>query len=176
MKLRYLLPLLVFMFIAIILWRGLGLHPAQIPSPLIDKPAPSFELPNLLDSKPTTNKDFLGHVSLVNVWATWCYACAEEHAFLLTLAKNPDIMLFGLNYKDDPTAAKKWLEQYGNPYQMVAVDRTGNVGIDWGVYGTPETFVVDKHGIIRFKYIGPLTPEVWNQTLKPLVDRLRNTP
>lgn len=176
MKLRYILPLLIFICIAIILWRGLGLNPTQIPSPLIGKPAPSFTLPNLLNNKLTSDKDFQGHVTLVNVWATWCFACAEEHAFLVELAKDPDVRLFGLNYKDDTEAAKKWLKQYGNPYRIVAADKTGNVSINWGVYGAPETFVVDKHGIIRLKYTGPLTPAAWEQTLKPLIDTLRNTP
>lgn len=172
---RFILPLIIFTTIFIILWRGLQLHPNQIPSPLIGKPAPNFSLPTLFNEKKlTTNKDLLGHVSLVNVWATWCVACAEEHASLLQLAQNEHVFFFGLNYKDNVIDAKKWLKQYGNPYQIVAVDHDGLAAIDWGVYGTPETFVLDKKGIIRYKQIGPIDAESWEKTLKPLVEKLRN--
>ena len=168
------LPLTLFLLVIFLLWKGLSLHPAQIPSPLINKPAPAFELPALLGEKKITNQDFLGHITLVNVWATWCYACAEEHSFLKELAKNPDIVLMGFDYKDDISAAKAWLKKYGNPYQTIAVDPVGNVAIDFGVYGTPETFVIDKKGIIRYKQTGPLDAEVWEQNLKPLIEKLRN--
>jgi len=175
MKKRFLLPLIVFTLIIAILWRGLALHPSQIPSPLLNKPAPSFQLPTLSNPKKTTsNKDFMGHITLMNVWASWCFACAEEHELLLQLAKNQGITLYGLNYKDDVLAAKKWLKEHGNPYQTVAVDETGNAAIDWGVYGTPETFIIDKKGIIRYKQIGAITPEIWEQNLKPLIQQLRN--
>ncbi|MES2219152.1 MAG: DsbE family thiol:disulfide interchange protein [Pseudomonadota bacterium] len=173
MKIRYLLPLLLFMLIASILWRGLKLHPGQIPSPLIHKHAPTFDLPDLLTSAHLTNKDLQGHVSLLNVWATWCQACAQEHDFLVELAKNNALPWYGLNYKDDAIAAKNWLRDHGNPYQLVAVDHTGDVAIDWGVYGAPETFVIDKHGIVRYKQIGPITAAVWEQELKPVIDRLQ---
>ncbi|MHB1948737.1 MAG: DsbE family thiol:disulfide interchange protein [Gammaproteobacteria bacterium] len=172
-KMRFALPLILFLIIVAILARGLRLHPNQVPSPLINKPAPAFELSQLTSKKISTNKDFIGHITLLNVWATWCYACAQEHAFLLELAKNEYLTLYGLNYKDDPASAQKWLEQYGNPYQIVGVDKIGNVAIDLGVYGTPETFIIDKKGVIRYKQIGPITPEIWNQNLKPLVDKLR---
>ena len=166
-------PLIVFLLIVLVLWRGLHLHPSQIPSPLINQPAPQFSLPTLFDSKKmATNQDFLGHVTLVNVWATWCVACAEEHNGLLQLAQLEHVYFFGLNYKDDPSAAKKWLKQYGNPYQIVAVDQAGTTAIDWGVYGTPETFVLDKKGIIRYKLIGPIDKEAWEQHLKPLITQL----
>lgn len=168
------LPLLLFLVVVIILWRGLGLHPNQVPSPLIGKPAPAFELPILASKKITTNKDFIGHITLLNVWATWCYACAQEHEFLLELAKKEYFSLYGLNYKDNPIVAKEWLEKYGNPFRIVAVDASGKVAIDWGVYGTPETFVIDKKGMIRYKQIGPITPEIWDQNLKPIVEQLRN--
>ncbi len=172
---RFILPFLIFVAIFIVLWRGLNLHPNQIPSPLIDKPAPAFSLPDLFNNKKNvTNQDFLGHVTLVNVWATWCVACAEEHNALLQLAKNESIFFVGLNYKDDPVAAKKWLKQYGNPYQIVAIDQSGSAAIDWGVYGTPETFVLDKKGIIRYKQIGPIDTESWENILKPLINKLRN--
>lgn len=169
------LPLALFLLIVFLLWRGLNLHPAQIPSPLINKPAPSFELPTLSDAKKTTtDKDFQGHVTLLNVWATWCYACATEHEFLKELAANENIVLYGLNYKDDLSAAKESLEKYGNPYRTVAVDQTGNVAIDFGVYGTPETFIIDKKGIIRYKQIGPIDAAVWEKNLKPIVKKLQD--
>lgn len=174
MKLIYTLPLLVFFVIAIILWRGLGLHPNQVPSPLINKAVPTFSLATLIDGKLTSNKDFAGKITLVNVWATWCYACAQEHPFLLELSQRSDITLYGLDYKDDKTVAKKWLKQHGNPYKIIAVDQDGTAAIDWGVYGTPETFIVDKKGIIRYKHIGPLTQDVWEQKLKPLIDKIRS--
>lgn len=175
MKFRYLLPLLIFVIIAGILWRGLSLHPNKIPSPLIDKPVPEFTLPSLLGPETTiTNKDLRGHISLVNVWATWCYACAFEHDYLLEISKNTDFVLYGLSYKDDSAAAKKWLKEHGNPYHQVAVDATGDTAINWGVYGSPETFIVDKKGIIRYKQIGPITPEIWAHDIKPIIDKLRN--
>jgi len=177
MKIRFLLPLLLFMVVIGILGRGLRLHPNVIPSPLINHPAPAFALPSMLHTgETTTDKNFLGHVTLVNVWATWCYACAQEHPFLLEISTAPqrDFMLYGLNYKDDPAKARDWLKQHGNPYQQIAIDETGDTAINWGVYGSPETFVLDKKGIIRYKQTGPITQEVWAQTLKPLIEKLRN--
>ena len=175
MKARYLLPLGIFIVVTLILWRGLSLHPNTVPSPLINKPAPKFVLPVLLGpTAELTDQELQGHISLVNVWATWCYACALEHDFLIELSKNKDFVLYGLNYKDDPVAAKKWLQEHGNPYYRVMVDTSGDAAINWGVYGSPETFIVDKHGIIRHKQIGPITPEVWEQELKPVIDKLRN--
>ncbi len=173
-KIYFILPLIVFIFIFFFLWRGLNLHPNQIPSPLIGQRAPSFSLPTLYDpAKRTTNSDFLGHVTLVNVWATWCEACREEHRTLLWLAENEHVFFYGLNYKDDIDAAKKWLKQYGNPYQIVAVDETGETSMDWGVYGTPETFVLDKRGMIRYKHIGPIDQNSWERNLKPFIEKLQ---
>jgi cytochrome c biogenesis protein CcmG/thiol:disulfide interchange protein DsbE len=175
MKLRFILPLLLFLSVIIILWRSLSLHPNEIPSPLINKPTPTFTLPTLgLHPRTIDNKEFSAHISVVNVWATWCYACAAEHAFLFTLAKNPDFILYGLNYKDDSEAARKWLQERGNPYQKVLVDVSGDTSIDWGVYGAPETFIIDKKGIIRYKQIGPLTPEVWEEKMAPIIKKLRH--
>ncbi len=168
------LPLILFILIIIFLWKGLNLHPNLIPSPLINKPAPYFELPSLLDSKKISNKDFIGHVTLLNVWATWCATCAEEHDLLLQLAQQEHIIIYGLNYKDNPNAAKKWLMQYGNPYQKIAVDQLGNVAIDLGVYGTPETFIIDKKGVIRYKHIGAISADVWENKLRDLVTQLQN--
>ena len=172
MKLRSSLPFLIFLLIACILWRGLKLHPGQIPSPLLGKAAPAFILPDLLTGASITNKQFQGHVSLLNVWATWCYACAQEHEFLLALARSNDFVLYGLDYKDDAAKASKWLHDQGNPYQSVAFDKSGDVAIDWGVYGSPETFLIDKHGIVRYKQIGPITQEVWKRELKPRIEKL----
>jgi cytochrome c biogenesis protein CcmG/thiol:disulfide interchange protein DsbE len=170
---RFILPLIIFLFIIGFLWRGLSLHPNQIPSPLINHAAPAFELPDLYNTKKTiTQKDFLGQVTLLNVWATWCYACAEEHAELVELATKEHINFIGLNYKDDTTTAKQWLKENGNPYHLIAVDQTGDTAIDWGVYGAPETFIIDKKGIIRYKHIGPITAENWQQTLKPLIEKM----
>jgi cytochrome c biogenesis protein CcmG/thiol:disulfide interchange protein DsbE len=177
MKIRYLIPLFLFIGIALILWRGLSQHPSQVPSPLINKPAPTFHLPSLFNEKITTSlDDFKGSVRLLNVWASWCYACAEEHDFLLELSHNHDFILYGFNYKDTRNAATTWLEQHGNPYQTVAMDASGEAAIDWGVYGAPETFVIDKKGIIRYKQIGPITADVWEHELKPLIDTLREEP
>ena len=176
MKIRYLLPLTLFLLIAGVLWRGLQLHPGQIPSPLINKPAPAFDLPSLLTSGHVDNQIFIGKVSLLNVWATWCYACAQEHDDLSKIADSHEVALFGLDYKDDSAAAKNWLHEHGNPYQDVAFDANGDTAINWGVYGAPETFVIDKKGIIRYKQIGPITPAIWEHDLKPLVMKLRAEP
>lgn len=169
---RFTIPLIIFAIIVMVLWRGLSLHPNQVPSPLVNKAAPPFQLPTLFAAKQATQKDFLGKVTLFNVWASWCYACAEEHEFILHLAKDEHVNFYGLNYKDDPETAKKWLQENGNPYQVVAVDHAGIAAIDWGVYGAPETFIIDKKGIIRYKHIGPITAEAWEQKLKPLLVKL----
>lgn len=175
MKIRYAFPLILFLAVIIVLWRGLSLHPNEIPSPLINQSAPSFTLPLLHNPKNTTsNKDFKGHITLVNVWATWCYACAEEHEFLLHLAQSEHLLIYGLNYKDDPKAAIAWLAKYGNPYYLVARDQDGLAAINWGVYGTPETFILDQRGVIRYKQIGAITPQIWETTLKPLIETLRD--
>jgi cytochrome c biogenesis protein CcmG/thiol:disulfide interchange protein DsbE len=175
--LKQALPFFAFLLIVALLWRALSLHPSQVPSPLINKSAPEFTLPNLLEPMQiSTNKDFIGHVTILNVWATWCYACAQEHAELLNIANNNKVILYGLNYKDDPEAAREWLKKNGNPYQTVAVDRSGETAINWGVYGTPETFVIDKKGMIRYKHIGPITADVWEEKLQPMVQQLQDEP
>jgi cytochrome c biogenesis protein CcmG/thiol:disulfide interchange protein DsbE len=167
MKIRYLLPLLLFFIIALILWRGLDLHPNIVPSPLINKAAPEFNLSDLENPQhQVSEKNFLGKVTLLNVWASWCYACAQEHAFLVELAAQKQVAIIGLNYKDDLAAAKRWLAANGNPYTAIAVDQAG-------VYGAPETFVIDKKGIVRYKQIGPITPAIWEYDLKPLVTQLQ---
>jgi cytochrome c biogenesis protein CcmG/thiol:disulfide interchange protein DsbE len=177
MQTRFIFPLVIFVLIVGLLMRGLALHPNQIPSPLIDKPAPQFSVPTLYNaSESLSNKDFLGHVTLLNVWATWCYACAEEHALLLDVAQKQHVIFYGLNYKDNPEKARNWLQEHGNPYKMIGVDLSGDTAIDWGVYGTPETFIIDKHGVIRYKQIGSITPDIWDDTLKPIIKRLQKEP
>ncbi|PCI07213.1 MAG: DsbE family thiol:disulfide interchange protein [Gammaproteobacteria bacterium] len=154
--LKRFLPLIVFVALVVLLAVGLTLNPREVPSPLIGKPAPVFELPLLLQEGSFSNKDLIGHVTLLNVWASWCFACRQEHEVVKVLS-NKGMRIVGLNYKDDADDAKKWLAALGNPYQFIAVDRNGRIAIDWGVYGAPETFLIDKKGIIRHKVIGPLS-------------------
>jgi len=149
------MPLIVFATLVIFLAIGLTLNPRLVPSPLIDKPAPAFELPLLYGDGSISNKDLNGHVTLVNVWASWCFACRQEHEAVKYLSRQ-GVRIIGLNYKDEPDNAKAWLAQLGNPYQAVAADYDGRAGIDWGVYGAPETFLIDQNGIIRHKVIGPI--------------------
>jgi cytochrome c biogenesis protein CcmG/thiol:disulfide interchange protein DsbE len=175
-SLQFFLPLIIFFLIFMLLFRSLGLHPNLIPSPLIGKPAPALTLPDLLTQKKISNTRFQGHITLLNVWATWCNTCAEEHAYLMELEKNKKFVLAGLDYKDQRSSAKKWLQEKGNPYQWIAVDEAGDVAIDWGVYGTPETFVIDKKGVVRYKHTGAITEEIWAEKLSPLIEKLRNEP
>ncbi len=172
-KLRFLAPFILFLLILFILGRGLSLHANLVPSPLVNKPAPHFALPDLFNSrKVLTHHDLTGRVILLNVWASWCYSCAEENPFLLYLANNKHVLFYGLNYKDEQADAKQWLHDHGNPYQRVFTDSQGKTAIDWGVYGTPETFVIDKKGVIRYKQTGPLTEENWQQVIAPLMGQL----
>jgi len=171
--LRYLLPLAVFVVLVIFLGLGLKLDPRQVPSPLVGRPAPQFSLPRLHDDALSLGpKDLKGKVWVLNVWASWCVSCRAEHPVLNAWNRNGDIMLIGLNYKDESNDALNWLKQLGNPYTHSVVDSDGMVGLDWGVYGVPESFVVDKKGIIRYKHIGPVSMEDLNSTLVPLLERL----
>ncbi len=171
---KFLIPIILFAVLGVLLAYGLHLDPRRIPSPLIGKQLPQFELPTLGNpGKIMTNADLRGHVVLVNVWASWCVACKEEHPLLVDLAQTKIVPIIGLNYKDNPADALAELKARGNPYDAIMVDSTGRTGIDWGVYGVPETFVVDKNGIIRYKQIGPITPRVWQQTLLPMVRKLQ---
>ena len=170
---RYLLPLLVFVLLAGFLAVGLKRDPREVPSPLIDKPAPAFSLPQLdAPDQQVSPKDLLGQVWLLNVWASWCVACRQEHPLLVDVSKSGQVKLYGLNYKDKREDALGWLQQFGNPYLKSMSDTEGLVGIDYGVYGVPETFVIDKQGVIRFKQIGPVTPEVLRDEIIPLVRKL----
>jgi cytochrome c biogenesis protein CcmG/thiol:disulfide interchange protein DsbE len=174
---RYLVPLAIFLVLAAFLYRGLSLDPKLVPSPLVGKPMPSFTLTRLQDPDATiSDTDIKGKVSLLNIWATWCVSCRAEHETLVELAKTGKVDIYGLNYKDDRAAAQQWLRQLGNPYVANAFDDTGRVGIDWGVYGAPETFVIDSQGIIRHKHVGPLTAGVVNEEILPLVAELQTSP
>jgi cytochrome c biogenesis protein CcmG, thiol:disulfide interchange protein DsbE len=171
--LRFVLPLAIFGVLAVFLWRGLSLNPREVPSPLVGKPAPQFVLPKLGDPNTTIKRDdLLGKVWVLNVWASWCAPCREEHPLVIAFAKRSGIPVYGLNYKDQTAAATTWLAQLGDPYAATLVDAQGKVGIDWGVYGVPETFVIDKTGIIRMKHIGPLTEQAIRTKLEPLVKEL----
>ena len=154
--LKRFMPLIIFVALVAVLGIGLTLNPRLVPSPLIGKPAPEFELPLLFSEGSFSNKDLIGHVTLVNVWASWCFACRQEHETVKHLSRN-GVRVIGLNYKDEPDDAKSWLAKLGNPYQAIAVDYNGRIAIDWGVYGAPESFLIDKDGIIRHKVIGPLS-------------------
>ena len=171
---RYLLPLGIFLVLVVFLGIGLGLNPREIPSPLIDKPAPAFELVQLHEpGKSLTTQDMRGQVWLLNVWASWCVSCREEHPVLVELAKTRVVPIVGLNYKDQRPEALRWLQQFGDPYVMSIVDGDGRVGINYGVYGVPETFVIDKAGVIRYKQIGPVTPKALQEKILPLVAKLQ---
>ncbi|HUU71528.1 MAG TPA: DsbE family thiol:disulfide interchange protein [Burkholderiales bacterium] len=171
---RALIPLVVFALIVVFLWVGLSLNPREVPSPLIGKPAPVFELPQLRESGAAIRSgDLKGQVWLLNVFASWCTPCLEEHPYLVSLAQRDLVPVYGLNYKDGRNAALKWLGKHGDPYTGIAVDTEGRTGIEFGVYGVPETFVIDKEGVIRFKHIGPLNPRVLDEEVLPLVARLQ---
>lgn len=170
---RFLLPLAAFAVLVVFLAIGLTHDPREVPSPLIGKPAPAFTLPQLHDaSKNFSVADMKGQVWLLNVWASWCVSCREEHPVLVEFAKTHAVPVIGLDYKDQEAEAKQWLEKLGNPYTQIAVDSDGRVGIDYGVYGVPETYVIDRQGIIRMKHTGPITPASLAQKILPLVKDL----
>lgn len=174
--LRYLVPLAIFLVLAGFLFRGLSLDPKLVPSPLVGKPMPAFSLTRLKDPAATLgDADLRGKVSILNIWATWCTSCRAEHEVLLLLAKSNKVDIYGLNYKDERGAAQRWLQQLGDPYVANAFDADGRVGINWGVYGAPETFIIDRQGIVRHKHVGPLTVEILNQEILPLIDELQSS-
>ncbi len=174
MQTRYSIPLIVVILILIFLGIGLTLDPSLIPSPLIDKPAPEFSLPRLRDPKKNlSNADLQGKVVLFNVWASWCTVCKEEHPVFMEIARRRLAPIYGLNYKDKRKDAISWLDQLGDPYVANGHDFKGRVGIDWGVYGVPETFIVDRKGIIRYKQIGAVTPKLLKQKILPLIRQLQ---
>lgn len=171
---RYLLPLAAFVILVSFLLVGLNLNPRKVPSPLIGKPAPAFKLQQLHEpDKILTSKDNMGKVWLLNVWASWCASCRDEHPLLVQLAKSGVVPIYGLNYKDKPDLAIQWLEQLGDPYTISIIDADGRVGIEYGVYGVPETYVIDKSGIIQYKQIGPVTVDILEKTILPLIRKLQ---
>jgi cytochrome c biogenesis protein CcmG/thiol:disulfide interchange protein DsbE len=171
--LKRFVPLIIFGLLVALLWYGLGLNPRLVPSPLIGKPAPEFELPLLNASGKLSHEDLKGDITLLNVFASWCFACRQEHQAITQLSRK-GFRVIGFNYKDKAADATAWLRQFGNPYQVVAQDLDGRVGIDWGVYGAPETFVIDHNGIVRDKRVGPVDQEYISEKLMPLVQQIRS--
>lgn len=170
---RLLAPAIIFLFLVGFLFVGLYKDPSLVPSPLIGKPVPTFAVSTLRDANKTiTDKDLQGKIALINVWATWCPACKQEHATLVQLAKQVEIPIYGLNYKDDRASAIQWLRDYGDPYVLNIFDENGRIGIDFGVYGAPETFLIDAQGVIQHKLVGIMTPQVWQTQFVPLIDQL----
>lgn len=174
---RYLAPLGIFIVLVVFLSIGLKLDPREVPSPLINKPAPQFSLPELHQPQQQVSPaNYKGKVWLLNVWASWCVSCRAEHPVLNELAQTGEVIIIGLNYKDGKDVAQQWLQQRGDPYLASAFDEDGRAGIDWGVYGVPETFVIDKRGNIRHKHTGPVSRDDVKNTILPLVQELNKEP
>jgi cytochrome c biogenesis protein CcmG/thiol:disulfide interchange protein DsbE len=172
---RYLLPLAIFLGLVAFLAAGLRLNPREVPSPLIGREAPAFTLQSLNDpGRSLSGSDLRGQVWLLNVWASWCVSCRDEHALLVDLARAGAVPIYGLNYKDSREPALAWLDHMGNPYTASVMDGEGRVGINFGVYGVPETFVIDRQGRIRYKHVGPLTQDVLRSKILPLLKELRS--
>jgi cytochrome c biogenesis protein CcmG/thiol:disulfide interchange protein DsbE len=172
--LRFLVPLGVFLVLVAFLAIGLTLNPREVPSPLVNKPVPAFTLAQLHQPKLVfSQKDMQGQVWLLNVWASWCASCRDEHPLLVELAKSGIVPIVGLNYKDKPDEGKAWLAQFGDPFVLSVTDTDGRVGIDFGVYGVPETFVIDRQGIIRYKQIGAITRQALEGRILPLIRELQ---
>jgi cytochrome c biogenesis protein CcmG, thiol:disulfide interchange protein DsbE len=170
---KFILPLSIFFGLVAFLAAGLRLDPKEVPSPLIGKPAPAFSLARLDNpANQISQKDLIGKVWMLNVWASWCVACRQEHPLLVEFARTKKLPIYGLNYKDDRGEGLQWLSKFGNPYDASLFDQDGRVGIDWGVYGVPETFIVDRSGVVRFKHIGPLSPEVIRERIDPILRQL----
>ncbi len=170
---RFLIPLAIFLVLVGFLAVGLTLDPREVPSPLVGKPAPAFDVPQLAaPDKRFAPKDMLGKVWLLNVWASWCVSCRQEHPLLVELARSGLVPVVGLDYKDQREDGLRWLRQHGDPYLLSGFDADGRVGIDYGVYGVPETYVIDKAGVIRYKQIGPVTPEALEKKILPKVKEL----
>ena len=171
---RFLWPLAIFLLLVGFLAAGLKLNPREVPSPLVGKPAPAFDLPVLQQpDKRFSPADMRGKVWLLNVWASWCESCRDEHPLLVALSKQAALPIVGLNYKDKGDEATAWLKQFGNPYDLSVVDADGRIGIDYGVYGVPETYLIDAGGVIRYKQIGPLTAAILEEKVLPLAKALR---
>lgn len=173
---KYLVPLSAFVVLVVLLAFGLGNNPRIVPSPLLHKPAPAFIAPLLLEQGKVSSEQMLGKIWVLNVWASWCAGCLDEHAVLTQWVTEQQLPTLGLNYKDTHAKAEAWLKQWGNPYSVVALDPKGDIGLEWGVYGVPETFIIDQKGIIRYKHIGSLTEAVVREQLNPLIQQLRGQP
>jgi cytochrome c biogenesis protein CcmG/thiol:disulfide interchange protein DsbE len=172
-KLIRFIPLILVIVLGVVLYRGLSLNPQEIPSALIGKPMPDFKLTSLLDeNKQVTKADLTGRIVILNVWATWCPTCKYEHPYLLDIAKDNRISLYGINYKDDRAMGQQWLARLGNPYRFSIFDDAGTLGLDLGVYGAPETFVIDPKGIIRKRFAGALDSNVWQREFMPLISQI----
>jgi cytochrome c biogenesis protein CcmG/thiol:disulfide interchange protein DsbE len=168
---RFLIPLVIFALLIAVFVVGLGRDPSQLPSPLLEKPSPQFDLPSLLEPEQrVTSQDYRGEVALINVWATWCAGCRQEHNFLLQLAKADVLPIYGLNWRDNGPEARRWIQQLGDPYVATAYDQDGRVGIDWGVYGAPETFLIAADGTVLYKQLGPLSWGLWEENFVPLLN------
>jgi len=177
LKLKFILPLIAFALLVALLFVGLSNDPRRVPSPLVGKPAPAFELPRLQDPNVTFSPEMLkGEVWLLNIWASWCSGCQVEHPVLNELAKQNLVSIVGFDYKDTNAQAKAWLAKLGNPYRLVVTDQKGLVGFDYGVYGVPETFFIDKKGIIRYKHIGPVSYKDLTEKIIPLIKALKAEP
>lgn len=170
-RLKLFLPLILFAGMAAFLFRGLSLDPQALPSALIDRPLPEFSLPALGEERTLSRAEVIGEVALLNVWATWCPSCRVEHPYLVQLAAS-GVPIYGLNYKDEDAAAERWLAELGNPYRANIVDREGSLGVDLGVYGAPETYLLDAQGVIRYRHVGVVDERVWQTLLQPMYQQL----
>lgn len=167
-----LIPIFLFLLLSVFLWRGLSLDPHHLPSVQIGRHLPQFSVRQLHNPKANfTSKELQNQVVLLNIWASWCEACIEEQVFLLELARK-GVPIYGLNYKDNPKEALHWLAQWGNPYKIIGQDRQGKIAIDLGVYGAPETFLIDKKGIIRYRHVGVMDQDIWTHTISPMMKKL----
>jgi cytochrome c biogenesis protein CcmG/thiol:disulfide interchange protein DsbE len=176
MKAKFLIPLALFGVLVVFLGVGLGLDPHEVPSPLVNKPAPAFKVPQLEQPElQFAAEDMKGQVWLFNVWASWCVACRQEHPVLMQFARQKLVPIVGLDYKDQRKDALGVLKRSGNPYDINAFDADGRVGIDYGVYGVPESYLIDKAGIIRYKHIGPITADALEKTIIPLINELKKS-
>lgn len=170
---RFVIPLVLFVVLVVFLALGLRHDPHEVPSPLINKAAPQFQLAQLRDpAKHFSADEMRGKVWLLNVWASWCVTCRDEHPLLLEYARSKAVPIYGLNYKDKREDALSWLGDLGDPYVLSVSDLDGRVGIDYGVYGAPESYLIDRNGVIRFKQVGPVTPDIWEQKILPLAREL----
>ena len=173
MKARLLWPLAIFLTLVVFLAVGLKLDPREVPSPLVGKPAPAFSAPSLIaPDRILRREDMLGKVWMLNVWASWCVACRAEHPVLVAYSRSGGVPVYGLNYKDKREDGLRWLKQFGNPYTDTVYDNDGRIGINYGVYGVPETFIIDRAGVIRYKHIGPITPDALHDKIEPLLKQL----